>query len=155
MRNAECGVRNEEPRKAIVRAGTEKNMVGMVFYRGLHGWARIGRRSPKRGTGKEFERKAGPSRLTERRLVLIDHVMPATTVQLEADIAEKAAALRSPNRSLSALVRVLIEKEHRERQSRATALTYALFLADHPEESAAMEAWESAPLAEPAEMRGL
>ena len=74
--------------------------------------------------------------------------MPATTVQLEADIVDKAAALQSPDQSLSALVSVLIEKEHRERQLRAAAHSYGELLQEHPEERAAMEVWESAPLAE-------
>ena len=59
---------------------------------------------------------------------------------------EKAAALKSPKQSISAYVRSLIEREHRERRLREAAQAYEEFLADHPAEREAMEVWEAAPL---------
>jgi hypothetical protein len=72
--------------------------------------------------------------------------MPATTVKLESDLVEKAAALKQPDESISAFVRSLIEKEHRTRQLHESARVYEQFLRENPEERQEMEVWESAPL---------
>ena len=74
--------------------------------------------------------------------------MPATTVKLESDLAQKAADLKSDGQSISAFVRALIEKEHRSRQLNESARAYEQFLRDNPDEREAMEVWESAPLSE-------
>ena len=72
--------------------------------------------------------------------------MPATTVKLESDLVEKASALKQPEQSISAYVRSLIEREHRDRKLQEAARTYEQFLNDNPSEREAMEVWESAPL---------
>ena len=72
--------------------------------------------------------------------------MPATTIKLEADLVKKVAALKPKDESISGFVRALIEKEHRARENRASAVVYCQFLEDNPGERAAMEVWESAPL---------
>ncbi len=54
--------------------------------------------------------------------------------------------MKPKDESISAYVRELIEKEHRARANRAAAVEYQQFLHEHPEERAAMEVWESAPL---------
>lgn len=79
--------------------------------------------------------------------------MPATTIKLEADLVKKVTALKPKAESISAYVRELIEKEHRARQHRAAAATYQQFLRENPEERAAMEAWESAPLVDEVESK--
>ena len=72
--------------------------------------------------------------------------MSATTIKLEADLVKKVAALKPKDESISGFVRELIEKEHRARENRASAVVYQQFLEDTPDERAAMEVWESAPL---------
>ncbi len=79
--------------------------------------------------------------------------MSATTIKLESDLVEKAVNLKAPEQSISAYVRSLIEKEHRDRKLREGALAYEQFLKDHPAEREAMEVWESAPLAETIEAK--
>jgi predicted CopG family antitoxin len=79
--------------------------------------------------------------------------MSATTIKLEADLVKKVTALKPKDESISAFVRELIEKEHRARSNREAALAYRQFLHDHPEERAAMEGWESAPLVDDIEGR--
>jgi predicted CopG family antitoxin len=72
--------------------------------------------------------------------------MSATTIKLEADLVKKVAALKPKDESISGFVRELIEKEHRARENSASAVVYYQFLEDNPDERAAMEVWESAPL---------
>ena len=72
--------------------------------------------------------------------------MSATTIKLEAELVRKVTALKPKNESISGFVRELIEKEHRARENRAAAVVYRQFLEDNPDERAAMEVWESAPL---------
>jgi predicted CopG family antitoxin len=72
--------------------------------------------------------------------------MSATTIKLEADLVKKVTALKPKDESISAFVRELIEKEHRARENRTSAVVYQQFLEDNPDERAAMEVWESAPL---------
>ena len=74
--------------------------------------------------------------------------MSATTVKLESDLVAKVSALKQPEQSISAFVRSLIEKEHRDRRLRESAHTYEQFLREHPAERKAMEVWESAPLSD-------
>jgi predicted CopG family antitoxin len=73
--------------------------------------------------------------------------MSATTIKLDADLVKKVTALKPKDESISGFVRELIEKEHRAREHRASAVLYQQFLRDNPQEIAAMEVWESAPLA--------
>lgn len=77
--------------------------------------------------------------------------MPATTIKLESDLVKKVTALKPKDESISAFVRELIEKEHRARAHREAATTYQQFLHENPEERAAMEVWESAPLVDEVE----
>ena len=79
--------------------------------------------------------------------------MPATTIKLEADLVKKVTALKPKDESISGYVRELIEKEHRARENRAAAVEYQEFLNENPEERAAMEVWESAPLVDEIEGR--
>ena len=72
--------------------------------------------------------------------------MSATTIKLEADLVKKVVSLKPKDESISGFVRELIEKEHRARENRASAVVYQQFLEDNPDERAAMEVWESAPL---------
>ena len=72
--------------------------------------------------------------------------MSATTIKLEADLVKKVTALKPKDESISAFVRELIEKEHRARENRAAAVAYQQFLEENPDERAAMEVWELAPL---------
>jgi predicted CopG family antitoxin len=79
--------------------------------------------------------------------------MPATTIKLEADLVKKVTSLKRGDESISGFVRELIEKEHREREHRLSAVAYQRFLRENPAEMAAMDAWESAPLASEIEPR--
>jgi predicted CopG family antitoxin len=72
--------------------------------------------------------------------------MPATTIKLEADLVRKVVALKPKDESISGFVRELIEKEHRAREHRTSAIVYQQFLRDNPDERMAMEVWECAPL---------
>jgi hypothetical protein len=72
--------------------------------------------------------------------------MPATTIKLDADLVKKVTFLKPRDESISGFVRELIEKEHRARENRASAVVYEQFLRENPDEQAAMEMWESAPL---------
>jgi hypothetical protein len=74
--------------------------------------------------------------------------MPATTIKLDADLVKKVIALKPKDESISGFVREIIEREHRTREHRASAIVYQQFLRDNPDERAAMEVWESAPLAD-------
>ena len=65
----------------------------------------------------------------------------------------KVAALKPKDESISGFVRELIEREHRTRENRAAAVVYQQFLEDDPDERAALEVWESAPLVDDIEPR--
>lgn len=77
--------------------------------------------------------------------------MPATTIKLDSDLVQKVTSLKPSDQSISAFVRGLIEREHRAREFREAATAYQRFLDANPEERAAMETWESAPLVDDAE----
>ena len=77
--------------------------------------------------------------------------MPATTIKLEADLVKKVTNLKPKDESISGYVRELIEREHRARAHREAAVVYQEFLRENPEERAAMEVWESAPLVDDVE----
>jgi hypothetical protein len=79
--------------------------------------------------------------------------MSATTIKLESQLVEKVAALKCKGESISGYVRSLIEREHRALQHQAAARSYQQFLDEHPEERAALESWESAPLIDEVEPR--
>ena len=66
-------------------------------------------------------------------------------------MVKKVAALKPKDESISGYVRGLIEKEHLARAHREAANLYQQFLYENPEERAAMEVWESAPLNESVE----
>jgi predicted CopG family antitoxin len=72
--------------------------------------------------------------------------MPATTIKLESELVKKVTSLKPKDESISGYVRGLIEREHRAREHTASAIAYQQFLDGSPDERAAMEAWESAPL---------
>jgi hypothetical protein len=72
--------------------------------------------------------------------------MSATTIKLEADLVKKVAALKARDESISGFVRGLIEREHLARKNKEAAVVYQQFLEDNPEERAAMEGWETAPM---------
>ena len=72
--------------------------------------------------------------------------MPATTIKLESDLVKKVTELKSKDESISGYVRNLIVKDHKARENKAAVLIYKQFLEDNPEERAAMEVWELAPL---------
>jgi predicted CopG family antitoxin len=77
--------------------------------------------------------------------------MPATTIKLEDELVRKVTSLKPEGQSISAYVRGLIEREHRARELRAAATAYQRFLDENPNERAAMELWESAPLVDDVE----
>ena len=79
--------------------------------------------------------------------------MPATTIKLEPDLVKKVTALKPKDESISGYVRELIEREHRARAHREAAVAYRQFLQDNPDERAALEVWESAPLVDDIEPR--
>lgn len=68
-------------------------------------------------------------------------------------MVRKVTALKPKDESISAYVRELIEREHRARANREAAVVYREFLDKNPEERAAMEVWESAPLSDEIEPR--
>lgn len=86
-------------------------------------------------------------------MILHDYLfgMSATTIKLEADLVRKVTALKPKDESISGYVRELIEQEHRARENRAAAGLYQQFLDKNPEERAALEVWESAPLVDEVE----
>jgi hypothetical protein len=61
--------------------------------------------------------------------------------------------LKPKDESISGFVRDLIEREYRAREHRASAVVYQQFLRENPDEQAAMEEWEGAPLVEEIEPR--
>ena len=79
--------------------------------------------------------------------------MPATTIKLEAELVKKVTTMKPKNEGIYSYVRGLIEKEHRVREHRAAANVYQQFLGGNPDERAAMEVWESAPLVDDVEPR--
>lgn len=72
--------------------------------------------------------------------------MPATTIKLESELVSKVSKLKPKSESISSFVRGLIHKEHAARRNREAAARYQQFLDKNPEEQAAMEEWEGAPL---------
>ena len=79
--------------------------------------------------------------------------MPATTIKLEAELVKNVTNLKPKDESISGYVRGLIEKEHLARKHHEAASTYQKFLQENPDERAAMEVWESAPLVDDVEPR--
>lgn len=79
--------------------------------------------------------------------------MSATTIKLDSDLVKKVTTLKPKDESISRFVRELIEREFRAREHRASAVIYQQFLRDNPDEQAAMEEWESAPLVDEMEPR--
>jgi predicted CopG family antitoxin len=72
--------------------------------------------------------------------------MAAKSIRLTADSVEKISDLKSKDQSVLEFVRDLIEKEHREKEHRASAVAYRDNLQQNPDEKTALEIWETAPL---------
>ena len=75
--------------------------------------------------------------------------MRATTVKLEGDLLERLEAAKPPERSLSAHVRWVLQKDLERRQARAAAATFKAFIDAHPEEQAWLSEWAGIDLAAP------
>ena len=72
--------------------------------------------------------------------------MAAKSIRLTADSVEKISDLKSKDQSVLEFVRDLIEKEHWEKEHRASAVAYRDNLQQNPDEKTALEIWETAPL---------
>jgi hypothetical protein len=72
--------------------------------------------------------------------------MSATTVKLEGPVLSELRRIKPSNKTLSALVRELLEAELRRQRMTRAAADYAEFLSRHPEEAEDMDAWAAAPL---------
>ena len=79
--------------------------------------------------------------------------MPAISVRLDHDLVTKVTALKSTDESLGNYVRRLIEREHDAHEHRGLARRFQEFLVQNPEEQAATEGWEAAPLVDDIEGR--
>ncbi len=75
--------------------------------------------------------------------------MKATTIKLEGDLLERLRAAKPPDRSLSAHVRWVLQKDLERRQARAAAATFKAFIDAHPEEQEWLSEWAAADLAAP------
>jgi urease accessory protein UreF len=70
-----------------------------------------------------------------------------TTIKLEASVVREVAEILSGRQTLTAFVREAVTRDVRRRKMRAAATLYRETLDRDPDEAAAMDAWESAPLA--------
>ena len=75
--------------------------------------------------------------------------MKATTVKLEGELLERLEAAKPPDRSLSAHVRWVLQKDLERRQARAAAETFKAFIDAQPEEQAWLSEWAAVDLASP------
>jgi hypothetical protein len=75
--------------------------------------------------------------------------MSATTVKLEAALLREIRAVKPRQQTLAGYVREAVERDVLRRKLRAAAERYQAFLREHPHEAAAMDEWETAPLASP------
>jgi hypothetical protein len=80
--------------------------------------------------------------------------MKATTIKLESPLLEKIEAAKPKDQSLTSYVRAVLESELRRQKVAEAAAAYTVFLKEHPEEAAALEAWDRADLAKPPRRRG-
>ena len=70
-------------------------------------------------------------------------------MRLEGELLERLEAAKPPDRSLSAHVRWVLQKDLERRQARAAAATFQAFIDAHPEEGAWLSEWADADLAPP------
>ena len=75
--------------------------------------------------------------------------MRATTIKLEGKLLEDVEAAKPADRSLSAHVRWVLQKDLERRQAREAAAAFRAFIDAHPEERAWLAEWEGADLAAP------
>ena len=75
--------------------------------------------------------------------------MRATTIKLEGKLLEDVEAAKPADRSLSAHVRWVLQKDLERRRVRDAAAAFRAFIDAHPEERAWLAEWDGADLAEP------
>lgn len=70
-------------------------------------------------------------------------------MKLEGELLERLEAAKPADRSLSAHVRWVLQKDLDRRQARAAAATFQAFIEAHPEEQAWLSEWAAVDLAAP------
>lgn len=75
--------------------------------------------------------------------------MRATTIKLEGELLESLEAAKPPDRSLSAHVRWVLQKDLERRQARDAATAFRAFIDAHPDEQAWLAEWDGVDLATP------
>lgn len=75
--------------------------------------------------------------------------MRATTIKLEGELLENIEAAKPADRSLSAHVRWVLQKDLERRQARDAAARFKAFIDAHPEEQAWLSEWDGVDLAAP------
>ena len=73
--------------------------------------------------------------------------MRATTIRLEGKLLEGVEAAKPADRSLSAHVRWVLQKDLERRRVRDAAAAFRVFIDAHPEERAWLAEWDGADLA--------
>ena len=68
---------------------------------------------------------------------------------LEGELLERIEAVKPADRSLSAHVRWVLQKDLEKRQARAAAARFKAFIDTHPEEQAWLSEWDGVDLAAP------
>ena len=75
--------------------------------------------------------------------------MRATTIKLEGKLLEGIEAAKPADRSISAHVRWVLQKDLERRQARDSVARFRAFLDAHPDEQAWLADWDGADLAAP------
>ena len=75
--------------------------------------------------------------------------MRATTIKLEDKLLDDIEAAKPGDRSISAHVRWVLQKDIERRQARDAAASFRAFIEAHPEEQAWLADWDGAGLAAP------
>ena len=75
--------------------------------------------------------------------------MKATTIKLEGELLENLEAAKPPDRSLSAHVRSVLQKDLERQRARDAAAAFRTFLDAHPDEQAWLAEWDGVDLAAP------
>ena len=75
--------------------------------------------------------------------------MRATTIKLEGKLLEEVEAAKPADRSLSAHVRWVLQKDLERQRVRDAAAAFRAFIDAHPEERAWLSEWDGADLAAP------